>query len=274
MPRCVVLIPIYKSSLSFDEEASLRQCVCILGQHPIVLVCPEGLDVSRYEIVAGKTLPRKCFDPRYFESVEGYSELLLKREFYESFSTYEYMLIHQLDAWVFEDALFSWCDKGYDYIGAPWFYQNKSHEEGFSLWLVGNGGFSLRRVSKFLEITAEGRIIRFSLRHLFCKDMFHKWYRRLYLRNLSCFSGSNLPSFIKGFYKPWEDLVFCHGLRGSNLQLYVPSPKKAALFSIEVSPEYLYTEVNRRVLPFGCHAWRKYQYEDFWSKFILIDEGL
>ena len=30
------------------------------------------------------------------------------------------MLIHQLDAFVFEDKLMDWVKRGFDYIGAPW----------------------------------------------------------------------------------------------------------------------------------------------------------
>lgn len=36
-------------------------------------------------------------------------------------------MIYQLDAWVFNDELSSWCSLGYDYIGAPFFpYRGKN----------------------------------------------------------------------------------------------------------------------------------------------------
>ena len=60
------------------------------------------------------------FDDRFFRNPVTYSRLLTMAGFYECFKRYEYMLVAQLDAWVFSDRLDFWCGKGYDYIGAPW----------------------------------------------------------------------------------------------------------------------------------------------------------
>lgn len=46
-----------------------------------------------------------------------------------------------------------------------------------------------------------------------------------------------------------------------------PAPPEVAMkFSFEVHPEVLY-ELNDKQLPFGCHAYLKYNPE-FWKKFI------
>ena len=57
---------------------------------------------------------------------------------------------------------------------------------------------------------------------------------------------------------------------GTDVQLNVPPVNEAALFSIEVSPRYVFEEVNKGRLPFGCHAWKRYQYEVFWKEHILF----
>jgi hypothetical protein len=44
----------------------------------------------------------------------------LSEEFYQAFTDFEFMLIYQLDAFVFRDELADWCRSGYEYIGAPW----------------------------------------------------------------------------------------------------------------------------------------------------------
>lgn len=44
---------------------------------------------------------------------------MLSAEFYDRFAAYEYVLIYQLDAFVFADRLAEFCQMGYDYIGAP-----------------------------------------------------------------------------------------------------------------------------------------------------------
>ena len=60
-----------------------------------------------------------AFNDTYFESIYGYNQLMLNVEFYEAFSK-KYILIYQTDAFIFKDDLNYWCEKDYDYIGAPW----------------------------------------------------------------------------------------------------------------------------------------------------------
>lgn len=62
---------------------------------------------------------------------------MLTKEFYLRFRQWEYLLIYQLDAYVFQDELMDWCNKGYDYIGAPFLKLNREVD-----WNnCGNGGF-------------------------------------------------------------------------------------------------------------------------------------
>ena len=49
----------------------------------------------------------------------------------------------------------------------------------------------------------------------------------------------------------------------------IPSKQEAARFSFEVHPERLYHN-NGNVLPFGCHAFEKWEYDSFWKKHIKI----
>ena len=267
----VIAIPVYKSVLSTDEERSLRQCLNVLGSYSITLVCPDNLDVSSYCSVAGRKLPCERFSPSFFQSIDGYNRLMMSHLFYERFRSYDYLLIYQLDAWVFSDELESWCCKGYDYVGAPWFELNLSHEEGYNLWLVGNGGLSLRRVEKFLHVTS----IPDSTRVKTCCEVFRQ----------ECHSLSDLGHCLFRCMGPWlgtnsfrhirkrlqEDFFFCYGLLGSKYEMRMPSPREAAYFAFECSPKYLYEEVTHGQLPFGCHAWRKYQYEEFWKEYIEVD---
>lgn len=134
--RIVIVIPVYKPILSADEEHSLRQCISVLGNYQVTLVCPDGLNVSEYSKVAGRELRCETFQPSFFENIDGYNRLMMSRMFYERFSGYDYMLIYQLDAWVFSDELTEWCLKGYDYVGAPWFELNHTHEEAMTYGLL------------------------------------------------------------------------------------------------------------------------------------------
>lgn len=113
--RVIIVIPIYKKSLNANEAKSLAQCQKVLHQYPIIFVAPESLEADF--IPTENKVER--FDDAYFKSPKTYNKLLINPLFYERFIAYEFMLIHQLDAYVFKDELEKWCQKGYDYIGAP-----------------------------------------------------------------------------------------------------------------------------------------------------------
>lgn len=190
-----------------------------------------------------------------------------EQAFYKSFKDYDYMLIYQLDAWVFKDELMEWCNKGYDYIGAPWFEDFGSHETGKKLWAVGNGGFSLRKIKTFIKLTHPKR------RMMNTFDVFRNEYQKI--KDIpSCilhsFGHRNSIEYYRNFYYNInEDVYFCVEMQKySNMRLYFPSPEEASEFSFERSPRYLY-ERNGRKLPFGCHAWEKYD-KQFWMEFIQI----
>ncbi len=142
----VVAIPIYKAALTDLERQSLSQCVTVLGRYPLVFFGPSSLNADTYLRVAPSAAVQR-FDDRYFSAVEGYSRLLLSESFYESLAHFDYVLIHQLDAFVFYDALQYWCSRDFDYLGAP--FRNETD----SGWMgVGNGGLSLRRIQSCLAV--------------------------------------------------------------------------------------------------------------------------
>ena len=114
-----VVIPIYQDSLSQQERKSLLQVYKILQMHPLVVIKPNHLDLSELATEFPK-LSFISFADFYFKGISGYNRLMLAKEFYERFLDCTYILIYQLDAYVFRDELKEWCNKGYDYIGAPW----------------------------------------------------------------------------------------------------------------------------------------------------------
>ena len=137
-----VIIPIYKKNLELFERVSLSQCRYILKKYPIIFIAPEG---KHFKYINNKE-KIIYFDKKFFQSVKTYNQLMLSPIFYKTFidQGFDYILIYQLDAYVFYDALEDFCNLLYDYIGAPWpflFCYNKSNG---SYLRVGNGGFSLR----------------------------------------------------------------------------------------------------------------------------------
>ena len=148
-----VIIPIYRTNLSKTEQMSLNQCVKVLGDFDIVFVKPKKLNSTSINF-DGK-IKAESFPVKYFKNLYGYNSLMLAEDFYRRFLDYKYILIYQLDAFVFKNELISWCNKGYDYLGAPWiaspntnfkkffglFDSKRKKERQKIFFKVGNGGF-------------------------------------------------------------------------------------------------------------------------------------
>lgn len=82
-----------------------------------------------------------------------YSELFATRSILYDYIQTEWFLVFQTDSMMFPQHLNTFkrlLDKRYDYIGSPWLQTNypPTRIRGY----VGNGGFSLRRTEKMLEI--------------------------------------------------------------------------------------------------------------------------
>lgn len=139
---CIV-IPLYKVKPTELELKVINQGREIFKERDIFYVVPRGFDASAYAPEALVEFPEY-----YFHSLINYSELCCLEEFYQAFKQYDWMMIYQPDCWVFEDKLDEFCALGYDYIGAPWPKMNGIPEDG-----VGNGGFCLRSIPKFIHLT-------------------------------------------------------------------------------------------------------------------------
>lgn len=245
-----IVIPIYKTELSDDEFASLNQCVKLLGEFPIVFIQPKSLDSS--SISFNGLIHSETFDDSYFKSVMSYNSLLLSSNFYERFEDSEYILIYQLDAYVFKNDLKKWCSKDYDYIGAPWlaspesyikktsrlFYSKKKKERESIFFKVGNGGFSLRRVSKSIKIANH---LKKEIKENLERDENDFWVME------DVFWSIKVPEYFPHFK--------------------IPDYKEAISFAIDRKPE-IGLKLNNNNLPFGCHGFNKPKVVSFWKNFI------
>ncbi len=274
MMKNLVAIIAYSPCPSVFELASLAQCFRILGGHEICIVCPDSLDISTYKSVYSQYgySPRvERFADVFFSSVESYSKLVSSLVFYGRFLDAEYLLLYQLDAWVFFDALEEWCAKDYDYIGAPWLT-----DSGVLLPFAGNGGFSLRKVKSFYDVLATS----FTM----------KWQHPLLTSPIpfifpTCVKKTGLPGrkddfiaftkmlrckfFPKLHFKYCEDnedVAFVQAF--SILEGYhIAPPEVAMYFSFERFPRKLYEMTH--ALPFGAHALSRYA-PDFWSEWVPV----
>jgi glycosyltransferase involved in cell wall biosynthesis len=239
--KVCIAVPIYIEQPEPHECASLRRCLHILGKYRIVFFGPENLNMSVYEDIAceyGASYTVKRFPDVYFTSAASYSKLMLNVDFYNSFSNYEYMLVYQLDSWVFRDELDAWCAKGYDYIGAPWFEGYAEADKNSALIEPsGNGGFSLRKISSII-------------RYLYALQI---KIAASELNKLNIRSDENEDSLLlRVFPYVYPDFV-------------IAPVYEAMCFSFEALPRRLYVLTGK--LPFGCHGFSKYD-NKFWKQHI------
>ena len=265
-----VAIIAYRSEPDNDELASLRQCFVTLGQHPLLLICPESLQVDSYlreAALAGVRLSLVRFSDHWFRSVSTYNKLMLSVDFYERLSMYEYLLIYQLDAWVFSDALDSWCARGYSYVGAPFF---NDRDELFPF--AGNGGFSLRKVPDFLALLRGSATMRewdrdFLTIRLPARTRLRGQLKRVLHWGEMCLCRISTKWYCR-LMREHEDFIFAKAFSFLGKK-HVPLPREAAAFAFERRPELLFTWTEGK-LPFGCHAYKKYG-QTFWNQWIKSD---
>ena len=236
--KVAVVIPVYKAVLNDHEKSSLNRCFEVLHAHPIIFITPKSFNIQEIDLPTDKPIV-KYFSDKFFADINSYNQLMLSTDFYNSFLDYKYILIYQLDSFVFSDQLLYWCGLSYDYIGAPWrknmlpfLYQVPfwaRHDKLRRLFgmsrFVGNGGFSLRKVKSFLLAL-----------HLMERKALE------FRSNEDIFWSLLVPSYIPFFLIPQVDT--------------------ALKFSFEMNPRE-YFKKNGDELPFGCHAWARYDIE-FW----------
>lgn len=158
--RYITIIPAYRAKLTENERYALLQLRRLKVEN-LTLVCPNHLDVTRYELLV-PNLNVERFDDIHFSSLAQYNRFVASPLFYERFiNQYEWMLMHQLDAFLLENKVQFFISLGYDYFGAPWkmgfenpffLFNRPVLKNLFPRFHVGNGGLSLRNIPRTLDL--------------------------------------------------------------------------------------------------------------------------
>ena len=270
--RVAIVVPLsLRPELGPEEELSLRHLCYYLGQYDKYFVAPAG---STFRRDGFQTLR---FARKFFGSVAAHNHLLMWPRFYGCFKNYEYILIYHLDSLVFCDALGRWCEAGWDYIGAPWLPCDDTP------WVkearVGNGGFTLMKVQSVL------RVLRSRYRQepaSYCADMLTRNARRtwplfaLLERVRRTFPQLKTVSRALDYWHVTQNPAI-HGRNNDHFWSYdaprywppfrIAPVDEALQFAFEAAPRLCF-ELNHRRIPFGCHAWMKFDRE-FWKPYLL-----
>ena len=271
--RVAVLIPLTADpSFGPDEETSLRHWQKYLSGYDTYFVAPQGCGVQRDGIET------KYFPRRFFGSVARHNQLLWSPGFYRAFEDYEYIFFYHLDALVFRDELEKWCDEGYDFIGPPWIVTEQTpwvKEPG-----VGNGGFALFNVRNKLEVLYriyEHDPLRYWMRYV---TMFPKlaWAPMFCCRAL--YKLGLRIKLLEGIIFEWKATLFKSSSWGRSPDVFFgtrakryderwnPAPWDLALkFAFEADPPRC-SELAGGHMPFGCHAWARYD-RAFWEPHLI-----
>lgn len=258
--KVVVVIPVHSETPSDFELISFKQCFKVLKNHDIKVLAPTGLNLNKYKSVIS-VFEVVFIDPIWQSSIEKYNKLKLSQFFYKLFNEYQFLLTYELDAFVFKDELLFWCNKNYDYIGAPWFkgYANPTTE----FLGVGNSGFSLRKVSSMQK----------AIRKIYIKEMASHYFNK---KNRLTIKLSKIFNYLRIYFSENymiqksvhqnEDAFISEIIALKIKDFKLASINEAIPFSFEVKPAYLY-KINHNKLPMGCHAWWTYDFE-FWKPII------
>ena len=249
---CIV-VPVYKEQLSDTEQISLKSLYRETnGYKHTYLVCPEGINIDEYKKIY-PNIHKIEFNEIFFKNIYTYSQLCLSYMFYNQFSIYDYMLIYQLDAYLFKDDIQNWVNLDMDYIGAPIFSELSGwpHLKKTKTAQVGNGGISLRKIRTFRYLTDPNSKFRL-VNTLFQEELSKVIYEDVYF--------CQIVNHIYGF------------------DLKIPEPSKALEFAWDQSLEHikkLLENANVKLTPMGCHGWQKSKESLlFWKELIpeITDE--
>ena len=93
--KCVILIPIYKEKINFDEYRSIHNTINLYNdKYDIFFMCNNKLNISLYKNLFN--IGYKFFDYELFYDAGSYSDLLINRNFYKRFLNYEYMIVRSI----------------------------------------------------------------------------------------------------------------------------------------------------------------------------------
>lgn len=240
MHKFIIVIPVYKANFTTNELLVMNNLIELYGYTKLIFACPNSLNLkSKFN-----QIKKIRFEDSFFKDISSYNKLMLSLDFYQAFVDYDYILIHQLDAYIFKDEIQQWCKKDYDYIGSPWlsnhnkllslFYSKRKTKRIPIFNKVGNGGFSLRKTKTFIDFAQHHHdvIKQYENHKLYgIEDVF--W------------------SIIATKYKEFK----------------IPDVNTAAKFALDRKPS-MGMKMNSFDLPFGCHGIEKAKTKNFWKQHI------
>lgn len=260
--RPVIVVPTHVTRPSPQEVISLRQCDKVFRDREIVLVVPDSLELRAYrELLPYSSVLR--VEPHWMSSRRAYNRMMISPLLVNALEGYSHMLVHEPDAIVLRDELDYWCGQPQDYIGAPWFEGFATPAPDANVLGVGNSGFSLHRLAALKRLVTSRK--RWYPYRQVAKDLI-RGARGNKLRLHRGLIALGRAGQLRGAWNLYEGNCdrFWSVIASRVESSYTIAPlEQAVRFAWEVLPSRC-MEMTRGQLPFGIHAWSKYD-----SDFLL-----
>ncbi len=265
--KVCIIIPVHTSSPTSNELISFKRCFEVLNEFQIFVVTHNEIDLKIYNNFVN-SFEIKIVPKKWLSSISEYNKMKINIDFYNLFNNYVYLLTYELDAYVFTNQLDKWVEKKFDYIGAPFV---ASQNEILNITGVGNSGFSLRNIHKCIYILNK---LKFYIK---IANYIDKLYLSIFIKTITYFEKYLK---IKLFYKLrlvyaysknnylHEDIFWSYYIPNLFSDFVIADTKSAIEFAFEKYPKELFS-LNNEILPFGCHAWNKYD-SIFWKNHIIF----
>jgi hypothetical protein len=266
----IVAIPVYKAAqeLRSFERLSIQNTIKKTPKETSIFLCaPEGLLLDAYSQLFEYSFKAVIYPKNYFSSIYSYNDLLKSKLFFEPFKDFEFMLLVQSDAYIFEFDFEPFME--YDFIGGPW--QQHIFDTHIKTLHCGNGGFSLRNIPKAITVLNQDiqalpfkKIRRYTFESEFHtnKSFIKKAWDTLYFY----FFQNSLKDGKNGLPFIYEDVYWSLIVPVVYSEFRIPDGLTALQFAFDTYPEICF-EQNHQKLPKGCHGFNKYSPE-FWKQFI------
>ena len=228
----IIVIPIYNETPKSYENIALTQLGNIIKNkhYNVCAIYPIGMCTDNYNQYNYIT-EWKPTNGYYFKNTETYSQLLLSQFFYDRFADYDMMYIFQTDVYIFKDDFQKYANYNFDYIGAPIIGKDSDWKH---VPQVGNGGFSLRKISTFQDMLDVNTLHAMGINEVILNE------------------------------QKYEDLFICDTLK-YKYDLNMPTVQDAFKFAWDRNVEYIYNNITKE-LPMAAHWFNHQLY--FWEKII------
>ena len=271
-PSMVVLVPTHLEQLDDRQSSVLLHNLTVLRRFDCEVLLPEHCNPQWFETFFashGLAARVRLVSSGYFGGPREVNRMGMDPEFYRNFLGYDYLLVCHLDAWVYHDNFEPWLNRGFDFIGAPLFLP-ESQDAHFKKRMApfgANGGLSLRRVAKMVEVL-EAFNVRLNLSRILGAIFFLVKNKQLEMVRILLRLIRELRDDWRGTvqrYNIYEDVFFTVVAPMCGLPLRTPSSKEALRFSCEVNYTLIQKEILGAEPPLGVHGFDKYNNEDFWA---------